>query len=208
MRHASSRAATSAAAGVVVAAVAAFLAPWQVAVMGGWVAATGVYLARAWRALLAHDGEATRAHATRVDETRFVTDLSLLGASVASLGAVAVLLVKASEVGGAAEAGYTALGVGAVVLSWAVVHTVFTIRYAHLYYADAIGGVDFNTEEAPSYVDFAYLAFTIGMTYQVSDTNLTDPRVRATALRHGLLSFVFGTAIIATMINVVAGLLH
>ena len=68
--------------------------------------------------------------------------------------------------------------------------------------------MDFNQDEDPTYRDFAYLAFTIGMTYQVSDTNLTDGRIRATALRHALLSFVFGTAIIATMINVVAGLLH
>ena len=85
--------------------------------------------------------------------------------------------------------------------------TVYTLRYGELYYVDD-GGIDFNQDEPPTYRDFAYLAFTIGMTYQVSDTNITDPRLRAAVLRHGLLSFVFGTAIIATMINVVAGLVH
>ena len=78
-------------------------------------------------------------------------------------------------------------------------------RYADLYYTQD-GGIDFNGDDVPDYRDFAYLAFTIGMTYQVSDTNLQTKAVRRTALRHALLSYLFGTAIIAVMINVVASI--
>jgi uncharacterized membrane protein len=99
-----------------------------------------------------------------------------------------------------------ALSFASVVLAWATVHTMFTARYARMYYADAPGGIDFNSDEAPRYSDFAYLAFTVRMTYQVSDTNITSAAIRAAALRQGLLSYVFGTGIIATMINLVAGL--
>jgi uncharacterized membrane protein len=106
-----------------------------------------------------------------------------------------------------AQALLTALAVGSVVLSWSVVHTVFTLRYAHLYFSPPLGGIDFNQNPHPRYLDFAYVAFTIGMTYQVSDTDLTTETIRAAALRHALLSFLFGTVILATTINVVAGLL-
>jgi uncharacterized membrane protein len=91
-------------------------------------------------------------------------------------------------------------------LAWAAIHTVFTTRYARLYYRGTSGGIDFNEKEAPRYSDFAYLAFTIGMTYQVSDTDLKTKEIRATALRQALLSYLFGVVIIAAMINLIAGL--
>ena len=97
-----------------------------------------------------------------------------------------------------------------VVLSWTVVNTVFLLRYADLYYsAPEEGGVAFAGGEAkdrPDYRDFAYLAFTIGMCYQVSDTSLRDRRVRRAVLQHALMSYVFGVVIIATGVNIVAGL--
>jgi uncharacterized membrane protein len=80
------------------------------------------------------------------------------------------------------------------------------LRYAVLYYSGSIGGIDFNQKDPPRFADFAYLAFTLGMTYQVSDTNLQSAQIRAAALRHGLLSFVFGSMILATTVNLVAGL--
>ena len=95
-----------------------------------------------------------------------------------------------------------------MVLSWLAVQTVFTLRYAHLYYSRRPGGIDFNGDEEPDYRDFAYLALTIGMTYQVSDTNLTTKVMRRTATRQGLLSYVFGTFVVAMTINVVAGLIR
>lgn len=92
-------------------------------------------------------------------------------------------------------------------LSWAVVHTTFVLRYTRLYYTGQDGGVDFNQPEPPAYLDFAYRAFTIGMTFQVSDTTIQAGAIRRTVLRHALLSYLFGTVIIATSINLVAGLI-
>src|SRR5215210_5268718 len=100
----------------------------------------------------------------------------------------------------------TGLGIVSVVLAWGMVHTVFTLRYARLYYGRPKGGIEFNQDEPPRYSDFAYLAFTVGMTFQVSDTNLKTEQIRATVLRQGLLSYMFGTVIIATTINLIAGL--
>jgi len=94
-----------------------------------------------------------------------------------------------------------------VFVSWTLVHTVFTLKYARLYYTGQPGGIDFNETAAPDYRDFAYLSFTIGMTFQVSDTDLTAKPIRMTALRHALLSYLFGVAVVAMTINVVAGLL-
>jgi uncharacterized membrane protein len=104
----------------------------------------------------------------------------------------------------------TAVAVCSVALSWGTVHAVYMLKYADAFYTED-GGVDFNDRDPsrlPDYHDFAYLAFTIGMTYQVSDTTLRTQDLRRTALRHALLSFVFGTAIIAVTINVVANLLN
>jgi uncharacterized membrane protein len=98
------------------------------------------------------------------------------------------------------------VAVATVALSWLAVQAVFILRYAHLYYVE--GGIDFHDDMAPNYADFAYVGFTIGMTYQVSDTDLNSKRIRRTALRHALLSYVFGIAVIAITINVVAGLLR
>lgn len=91
-------------------------------------------------------------------------------------------------------------------LSWLLVHTLFTLRYATLYYL-AKDGVDFN-KNPPKYADFAYLSFTIGMTYQVSDTDLTTDAIRYPALRQALLSYALGAIVLATAINLVACLVH
>ena len=97
-------------------------------------------------------------------------------------------------------------GVASVVVSWLLVHTIFTLKYARLYYGDPEGGVDFENKVRPPYSDFAYLSFTIGMTFQVSDTDIKSKQIRRTILRHAWLSFPMGAVIIATTINVVAGL--
>ncbi len=88
-----------------------------------------------------------------------------------------------------------------------MVHTIFTLRYAALYYRTGTpGGIDFNQVAPPRYRDFAYVAFTLGMTFQVSDTDITDSEIRATALRHALLAYLFGTLVIAVTVNMLAGL--
>ena len=137
---------------------------------------------------------------------RAATDLIVLIASVASLGAVGLVLVKASAARGAQQSLIAGFGVGSVALSWFTVHMLFTLRYARLYYTGEDGGVDFNQDAPPRYLDFAYVAFTIGMTFQVSDTDLESPAIRHSALRHGLLSYLFGAVILATTINLIAGL--
>jgi uncharacterized membrane protein len=198
----------SAAVALLVVVALATACPWQVSVTGAWTAGSVSYLVGVWIRLLRHDETATARHAVRIDESRAAAEVSLLLSSSASLVAIVLLLVKASEVAGTAKAAYTTLAVVSIVLSWATVHTVYTLRYAQEFFRDPLGGVDFNGAEDPSYRDFAYLAFTIGMTYQVSDTSLTTARMRRLALQHALLSFLFGTAIIATTINVVAGLVR
>ncbi len=95
----------------------------------------------------------------------------------------------------------------AVVLSRGMVHTIFPLRHAGLHYrTSAPGGIDFNQDVPPRYRDFAYVAFTLGMTFQVSDTAIRDSEIRATALRHALLAYLFGTLVIAVTVNMLAGL--
>jgi uncharacterized membrane protein len=96
-----------------------------------------------------------------------------------------------------------------VVLSWAVINTLFTLRYAHLHFASPAAGIDFEDvarADQPDYRDFAYVAFTIGMCYQVSDTTVRNPRIRRTVLSHALLSYVFGVVIVAGSVSLIAGL--
>ena len=196
----------SAIVGVILAVVAAVFGPVSLAPLVGWDAAALTYLAWTWRTIGHLDAEGTAGHATIDDATRRVSDLLLLCASAASLIAVGVVIVRAGDVHGSAKAVQTILGIGSVVISWLVVHTTYTMRYASLYHAGDVGGVDFNQKEAPRYGDFAYVAFTIGMTFQVSDTNFTSSAMRTNALRHAMLSYLYGTVIIAAAINIVAGL--
>jgi uncharacterized membrane protein len=192
--------------GAIVAGAAALVAPWQLSSLLAWDTAAAVFCAWVWIAVRGADAVTTRRIATREDDSRPAADLVLIAASVASLLGVGFALLKASGESGTARALTTTLAAATVALSWLAVHTVFTLRYAHLYYLHG-GGIDFHNEQAPDYGDFAYVAFTLGMTYQVSDTDLTSKQVRTTALRHAVLSYVFGIAVIATTINVVAGLL-
>jgi uncharacterized membrane protein len=192
--------------GVVAAVVVARVVTIPLGLLVGWDVAIVVYLGWVWARILRQDPDETAHRATTTDPDRGVTDALLLAASVASLVAVGSVLVSAARMNGAAEALRVGLGLASVVLSWAMVHTIYTLRYAHLYYDGPDGGVDFNDSGPPAYTDFAYLAFTIGMTFQVSDTSITSREIRRAALRHGLLSYLFGTGILATSINLVASL--
>jgi uncharacterized membrane protein len=196
----------AAAAGIVAAGIVSFLAPWQVAPLLGWAVGASVWVLCTWKVILGLDAMETAAAATREEPHRAQTDLLLLSAAVISLVAVVLGVVKAGDVRGSEKWLLLLSGVFTVIASWGVVHTVFALRYAALYYAGPDGGIDFNEREKPVYQDFAYLAFTIGMTYQVSDTNLHSKPIRHAALRHALLSYVFGTVIIAATINLAASL--
>ena len=196
--------AVGAAAGIAVAVGLA--APLALALLIGWDTACVVYMAWIWVTILRRDADQTARRATTMDPDRTVTDGLLLVAAVASLAAVGTVLVNAAQQHGIAEGLQVGLGLASVVLSWGMVHTVYTLRYAHMYYDGPDGGIDFNDTGPPTYADFAYLAFTIGMTFQVSDTSLQAADVRRTALRHALLSYLFGTGILASTINLVASL--
>jgi uncharacterized membrane protein len=201
------RATVAVVAGLAAGAAVAGLVPWQAAVLGGWSVAALVYLVWVLCAIAGKDTAATARIATREDGSRTAADLMLLCAAVGSLGAVLLSLVRASAEHGGTKALLTVVAVVSVVLSWAVVHVTFTLRYARLFFTRPQGGIDFHDDHKDaSYLDFAYVAFTIGMTYQVSDTDLTNRQIRAAALRHALLSYLFGTVIIAMTINVIAGL--
>ena len=145
----------------------------------------------------------------REDETRDTAWLLLQLSCAASLVALAVALGVAKHETGGRRALLITIGVITVLLSWTVVNSVFTLRYADLYYRAAAPAIDFGdtaTAGQPDYRDFAYLAFTIGMTYQVSDTALRDRGLRRTVLHHAFLSYFFGVVIVATGVNVIAGL--
>ncbi len=202
------RAALSLGGGIVAGAICGVgFRSWPFAVVGGWTIAAAIFLAITWSYVIGCSADETSRAATAQDDTRAEAGALLVTSSVMSLGGVIFGLVRASKLTGWREVVLTVLSVMVVVLSWAVVHTVFMLRYAHEFYSAEGGtGIDFGDEARPDYLDFAYLAFTIGMTFQVSDTQIKSRIIRRTVLRQALLSYVFGTVIVAVTINVVAGL--
>jgi uncharacterized membrane protein len=151
------------------------------------------------------DADQTCRWATREDPTRWVADAVILSASVASLGGVGYLVAAGSRSG--SEAIRAAIvGILTVAASWVAVHTLYTVHYARLYYSGDPGGIDFHDPEPPRFRDFSYVAFTVGMTYQVSDTEINLTSIRATVLRHALVSYLLGAVVLAVTINLIAGL--
>jgi uncharacterized membrane protein len=196
-------------AGVVVLVVTLALGvSWPVAVTGSWGVAALVTVLAVWIRIWPMDAGQTKANARAEDVARPLADVIILVASVASLGAIGYTLHRAGSAHGSDKVLLIALAITVVSLSWATVHTLYLVRYGDLYYSDPIGGIDFGEGGLPDYHDFAYLAFTIGMTFQVSDTDLNLKKMRRTALRHALLSFVFVAVIGALAINSVALLLQ
>jgi uncharacterized membrane protein len=178
-----------------------------IALLLGWDGSAVIYLLWVWAAVWRLDAGQTRDLAAREAITGVTMELVVLGAGTASLAAVGLAMLRAGKETGIVKMYLIGVGVLSVVLSWAVVHTVFTLRYARAYYAPEAGGIDFNDQDPPAYADFAYFAFTIGMTFQVSDTTITARPVRMIVLRHALLSYLFGAVILAVAINVFASLL-
>jgi uncharacterized membrane protein len=196
----------STAVGAITGVVVLLLDGGKLAWVSGWDAGAALYTVWMWTTIWPLDPRLTARRAEREDPGRVIADILLLSAAVVSLVAVGVVLIKAGNSHGTSKHVLVGLGILSVVIAWCVVHTVYTLRYAHLYYEGPDGGIDFNEQDRPQYSDFAYLAFTIGMTFQVSDTDLQEKEIRATALQHALLSYVFGVVIIALTINLVAGL--
>jgi len=205
---AATRVGLSVIAGACAGALASLPGSWQIGTLVGWDVAAAVYAAWSWATIWHRDPAATARLALREDPGRAIADALLLIASTASVLAVAAA-IAAGRAGSPGERDlHAGLAVASVVLSWTVVQTVFTLHYARLYYSHPAGGIDFNQEAPPRYSDFAYLAFTVGMTFQVSDTDLQTAALRAEALRQALLSYLLGAVILAATINLVAGLLR
>ncbi|HVB44108.1 MAG TPA: DUF1345 domain-containing protein [Streptosporangiaceae bacterium] len=195
--------AAAVAGGIAAAAAGAGLA----APLIGWDVLAVVFCGWMWSTIWRLDAPSTANHAKREDPSFDLADILLLGAAVASLVAVGIVLAGAARVTGDLKYLRAGFALISVFVSWTLVHTVFTLRYARLYYSGEVGGIDFNEAgEGPQYSDFAYLSFTVGMTFQVSDTNIESKLIRRTALRHAWISFPLGVVIIATSINLVAGL--
>jgi uncharacterized membrane protein len=201
------RVAVGAAGGVVAAALALLAgASWSVAALALTDVASLTYLVWVWTRIARLDAEATAAAARVEDASPSAGELVLLGALSASLIAVVFTFAQAGHAHAPDRGWLAALAIGSIAVSWAAVHTVYLLRYARMYYSPPEGGIDFHGE-APDYLDFAYLALSIGMTFQVSDTDLMGKRVRRLALRHALLSYLFGTVIVATTVSSAAALL-
>ena len=193
------RAITVLLAGLIVAVILLPFMAWGLALAGGWNAAALTFLLTAWPVIIRADSSRAPQLAAREDQTEGSARLLLVGASVASLlGAGYALHLAGQESGGP-----RLLLIGAVltvILSWTVINTIYTLRYADQYFRSTPGGIAFGAEDGqqhPSYRDFAYVALTIGMTYQVSDTTLRDPQIRRTVLAHAILAYVFGAVIVA-----------
>jgi uncharacterized membrane protein len=146
------------------------------------------------------------------DSSRTIVFSIILIATTASFLAVLLILVSRHQAG-FTETFELFVAVAGMMLSWFLIHTIFTIRYAHIYYGDATdkpethaGGLQFPGGKNPDYFDFAYFSFVLGMTFQVSDVVITSKRFRIMAMWHGLLSFGFDTIMIALTINLIAGL--
>lgn len=218
------RAVASLAIAVAVAAGYAVLSKQPVVMISmvlGWVVFALVQALWTWRVLAPMGIEETRAHAVAEDPARGVMDLILLVATGGSLAGVALLLIGSS--GGSPDSApwEGLLGIASVAASWILVHTMFVVRYADLYYtelteagvselsaldADQVGSISFNQKSFPVYRDFAYVSFTLGMTYQISDTNISSSAMRREVLRHCLISYVLGAVIVAVSVNLVVSL--
>ena len=201
------RALVSLSAGLATGAVVGLAATPRVLPLVSWTVTVAVLLTWVWRMSWRQDSEGTKRLAEQESTTRSA-DIWLLAAAVASLAVVVVALVQSTNQGDATAVASVLLSVLSVALSWALVNTVYAFKYARLFYLDEpdTGGIDFKQEDAPTYSDFAYMAFTVGMSFAVSDTEPTATRIRRVALGHALLSYAFGTGLLAVAINLVTNL--
>ncbi len=193
--------------GIVAAAIASFATNWLASIVVGWTAAAAVYSVMVWVIVLRMDGPSTRLHARREDPGLRTSEVLVIVATLISLAAVILLVISASNDDKHSQIITGLIAFVGVTCSWFLVHTLFTLRYAREYYADPVGGVEFQpTNEPPPYIDFAYVAFGIGMTYQVADTALTTSAFRRLALQHSLLAYVYGTGVLASVVNLLLGM--
>jgi len=172
-----------------------------------WDAAVICFLGLTYRVIADRSIDSIRRRAARLDTRTWVMMLLAVAAACVSLFGLALALHGAD---GALPnyptlrlvlAGFTVLG------SWSLIHTIFALHYAHLFYGAPEGGLIFPGAGDPHYWDFLYYSFVVGMTCQVSDVQVAAPHLRKLTLLHGVLSFFFNTVILALAVSVGAGLL-
>jgi uncharacterized membrane protein len=205
---------------VVAAAIVYFLVRHEsvpVQVMSTWVCFSLVIMALSWTIMLtAHPREITEL-AKNQDFSRVFIFFIVLVTSFVGLVTIVLML---RELPGMGEKGYyynLVLSIASIGSSWFLIHTIFTSHYAHLYYTCKTeenidkahrGGLEFPDQKSPEYLDFAYFSFVIGMTFQVSDVEVTSGIIRRQVLLHGLIAFLFNTIIVAVSINIIAGMVQ
>lgn len=181
-------------------------------IMIGWVVFSVSMITLSWMTFFITKSSQIRKQAKIQDPNRSLVFIVVIVATCASFLAVILLLVTKKH-GNEGAAYHMPIAVGGMIFSWLLIHTVFTLRYAHIYYGDhpskddvAAEGLEFPGNEKPDYFDFAYFSFVLGMTFQVSDVQIKSKRIRHIALFHGMLSFGFSTIMIALTINVLGNL--
>ena len=180
--------------------------PWWMRAVVGWDVAALSLCVLAWSVILRASPTETKRRAGSDDPGRHVVFAVAMVSSMFSFFAAAFVLRHVKNLPAASQMTWTLLTLGAVVLSWTLAHTMYTLRYAHLYYRKGSShGIQFPGDQPPSDIDFAYFSFTIGMCFQVSDVVVTSTRCRRSVLLHAVLSFVYNTAILALALNLVFG---
>lgn len=187
------------------AAIALSPVDWRPATraLAGWDVAVGLYLVMAVHLMTGCDVNHIRHRAALQDEGRFTILVLVVASALASL-----MAILAELSGGSRQPAQLALAGVTILLSWAFMHTIFALHYAHDYYGDKAakgGGLSFPSEETPDYWDFVYFSFVIGMTSQVSDVAVTSRPLRRLAAAHGVVSFIFNVTLLALMVNIAAG---
>jgi uncharacterized membrane protein len=185
------------------------------ATIAAWNTFAGVILLLDWRIIWTTPQRKIRERAQQEDLSRLLIFIFVVVASCAALFAVGFLIRAHKGQSGGHFAVHLLLTLSTVISSWALLHTVYSLRYAHAYYGDSdepgvhqhAGGLMFPGDRPPNYFDFAYFSFVVGMTCQVSDVQITSRRMRGITLIHSVLSFGFNTIILALLINTVSGLL-
>jgi len=179
-----------------------------------WISCALTIIVLDWILISTSHPQEVRRIAKLQDSSRTFLFLFITAASIASLGAIVYLLKSTKGLPEIHKNEHILLAIAAVVISWWLLHTIFSLRYAHLFYdmdtddggKRAGGGLEFPGKEQPDYLDFVYFSFVIGMTFQVSDVVITSRHIRRLVLMHALMSFAFNTAILALSINVISGL--
>ena len=185
-----------------------------VKIMIAWAAFALSFIVTSWIVFFMRTTTEIREHSREEDGSRLYVLLLILLTSFASLFTV-LLLMLSGTAKDTPQIIYIPVAISGMLFSWVMVHTIFSFHYAHLYYANDTNdptkhaeGLEFPKEKKPDYIDFAYFSFVLGMTFQVSDVDITSRVIRRVALFHGMLSFALNTFVVALTINLIAGLMN